>query len=195
MLTALYDITIRWANHPKATIFLAILSFAESSFIPIPPDVMLAPMSMAKPKSAWYYAFIATLFSVIGGIFGYFLGYFLFESLMQPFIIKFGYLASYQNVLVWFNKWGFIAVLLAGATPIPYKMFTIGAGVLKFNLLGFIMASILGRGARFFLVSGLMKFQGNNIDSFCRKLLTKHTKKLIIALILVSLIFIIFNKL
>lgn len=195
MLTTLYDITIRWAKHPKATLFLALLSFTESSFFPIPPDIMLAPMSMAKPQAAWQYAAIATFFSVMGGIFGYLLGYFVFESLMYPFITKFGYVDSYKCVLQWFNNWGFLAVLLAGATPIPYKMFTISAGVLKFNLPCFIIASIMGRGLRFFLLSSLIKFKGDYINQYLSKFLVKHNNKLLGAIILLSLIYIIFYKL
>ena len=200
MLTALYNITIRWALHPRAPFFLALLSFIESSFFPIPPDIMLAPMSMAKPKSAWHYAMIATSFSVIGGIFGYFLGYFLFESVMQPFIVKFGYLNAYQTVLQWFDKWGFFAVLIAGATPIPYKMFTVGAGVLRFNLPWFILASILGRGLRFFLLSTLLKFNSNKIDYFFRtflakSFLAKYSKIFIMIIVLLLLSYIVFYKL
>ena len=195
MLTALYDMTIKWAIHPRAPFFLALLSFAESSFLPVPPDVMLAPMSMAKPKSAWYYALIATLFSVIGGVFGYFLGYFLFESLIYSVIVKFGYLNTYQTVLQWFNNWGFLAVLLAGATPIPYKLFTISAGVLRFSLPGFIVASILGRGLRFFLLSSLMKFNGAKIDQFCRKFFAKYSKMVLMAIILLIIGYVVFCKL
>ena len=194
MLAVLYDITMRWANHRNAPVFLAMLSFAESSFLPVPPDVMLAPMSMAKPKSAWRYAIIATLFSVFGGIFGYFLGN-IFEPAMLQFIEKAGYTNAYSNVKQLFDSWGFWAVLLAGATPIPYKVFTIGAGVLQFNLFGFIVASILGRGLRFFLVSSLMKFNGNRIDHFCRNFFAKHGKILFITVVLLVLVYIIFYKL
>ncbi len=194
MLAILYDMTMRWANHRNAPVFLAMLSFAESSFLPVPPDVMLAPMSMAKPKSAWRYALIATLFSVFGGVFGYFLGV-IFEPAMLQFIEKAGYTNAYSNVKQLFDSWGFWAVLLAGATPIPYKVFTIGAGVLQFNLFGFIVASVLGRGLRFFLVSSLMKFNGNRIDQFCRYFFAKHGKSLFITVVLLVLIYIIFYKL
>ena len=189
MLAALYDMTMRWAIHRRAPVFLAILSFAESSFLPIPPDVMLGPMSMAKPQSAWRYAVLATLFSVFGGIFGYFLGV-LFEPVMLQFIDKFGYIPTYVSVKQLFNDWGFWAVLLAGATPIPYKIFTIGAGILKFNLFSFILASVFGRGLRFFILSSLMKFNGNRIDQFCRTYFTKYGRILLIGLILLILVYI-----
>lgn len=193
MLAVLYDMTMRWAIHRRAPFFLAMLSFAESSFLPVPPDLMLAPMSMAKPKFAWRYALLATLFSVLGGIFGYFLGV-MFEPIMLQFIDKFGYIESFIRVKKLFDNWGFWAVLLAGATPIPYKVFTISAGLFKFNLFGFIIASILGRGLRFFLLSSLMKFQGRNIDQFCRVFFAKHGKMLLMALTLLTLIYIIFYK-
>lgn len=196
MLAALYNMILKWAQHPKAAYFLALLSFVESSFLPtVPPDVMLAPMSMIKPKSAWNFATIATLFSVLGGILGYFLGYFLFESLIQPLMIKYSYIDTYQNVLTWVDKWGFFAVLIAGVIPIPYKMFTIGAGVLRFNLPIFIAAAIIGRGLRFFLLSSLMKFNGNKIDLFCKKALTKYSKPLLISVILLIISYILFYKL
>lgn len=194
MLAVLYDMTMRWAVHRRAPVFLAMLSFAESSFLPVPPDLMLAPMSMAKPKSAWRYALLATLFSVLGGIFGYFLGV-IFEPIMLQFIDKAGYTESYVSVKQLFDTWGFWAVLLAGATPIPYKIFTIGAGVLQFNLFGFIVASMVGRGLRFFLLSSLMKFNGNRIDQFCRSFFAKYGKILFVALILLILVYIIFYKL
>ncbi len=182
----LYDMTMKWAIHRRAPVFLAILSFAESSFFPIPPDVMLAPMSIAKPKSAWQYALLATLFSVFGGIFGYFLGV-LLEPVMLQFIDKLGYNALYVAVKKLFDDWGFWAVVLAGATPIPYKVFTVGAGIFKFNLFGFIMGSIVGRGLRFFMVSSLMKFNGNKIDKFCRSCFAKHGSILFVAFILLIL--------
>lgn len=189
MLTTIYKNTLRWANHPKATLLLAFLSFIESIFFPIPPDIILAPMSMSKPKSAWQYAIIATSFSVIGGICGYLIGYFLLEYIMNLNIISLNYLESYRTALQWFNKWGALALVVAGFTPIPYKIFTIGAGVLKFNLLNFIIASIIGRGARFFLLSSIIRYKGENIDLYFNKLLNKYNNKLLIIIIIFTIFY------
>lgn len=181
MLGSLYNLTIKLAQHTKAEFFLALVSFVESSFLPVPPDVMLAPMSLAKPKLVWRYAFVATVFSVLGGIFGYLLGW-LFEPMMLKFINHFGYESAYIYFQQMFSRWGFFAVILAGATPIPYKVFTIGSGLLKFNLLWFTLASIIGRGLRFFLVSLVFKFYGNQVDRFCRNILDKYSKILLLAI-------------
>lgn len=189
MLTTLYKTTLRWANHPKATLLLAFLSFIESVFFPIPPDIMLAPMSITKPKSAWQYAMVATLFSVIGGICGYLIGYFLLESIINTYIVSLNYLEAYRSALQWFNKWGSFAIVIAGFTPIPYKMFTIGAGALKFNLLNFIIASIIGRGARFFLLSSLMRFNSEKIDRYFNKFLDKYNTKLLSIIIILTLFY------
>jgi membrane protein YqaA with SNARE-associated domain len=189
MLGIMYNITMRWAIHRHAPIFLAIISFAESSFFPIPPDLMLAPMSMAKPKLAWRYALLATCFSMLGGLFGYFLGV-TFEPAMIKLINKFGYMEAYTYVQHLFNRFGFLAVVCAGATPIPYKIFTIGAGILRFNIFYFIIASFAGRGLRFFMVSSLMKFQGNKIEYFFRNNFNQYGKVLLISAIVLMLIYI-----
>lgn len=193
MLTTLYKTTLRWANHPKATLLLATLSFIESVFFPIPPDIILAPMSMTKPKAAWQYAMIATLCSVAGGMFGYLLGYFLFDYIINYYVLPYNYLEAYQSALQWFNKWGSFAVLIAACTPIPYKMFTIGAGALKFNVINFIIASIVGRGARFFLLSCLIKYNSAYIDKYFNKLLNKSNAKLLIIIIILTLFYVFYK--
>jgi membrane protein YqaA with SNARE-associated domain len=155
LFSRLYEKSIQWAAHRHAPIYLAALSFAESSIFPIPPDVILAPMSLAKPEHAWRYASITTFSSVLGGFFGYFLGMF-FIKLIYPFIIQFGYLQTYQQVEHWFLIWDFWIIFLAGFTPIPYKIFTIAAGAASMPLLPFLIASMIGRGGRFFLVAALI---------------------------------------
>ena len=168
MFKKLYNRVLTWAEHPKAQIYLFILSFSESSFFPIPPDVMLAPMCLAKPKKGFYFALITTLGSVLGGIFGYLIGWFAFD-LIEPIIESLNYQDKLEMVQVWFNEWGFWAIFIAGFSPIPYKLFTISAGLMQMLFLPFLLASIIGRGARFFLVAFLITFGGDAIRNTLNK--------------------------
>lgn len=164
LFSKLYDKVMKWSRHPHAERYLAGLSFAESSFFPIPPDVMLAPMSLAKTDKALRYALITTIASVIGGIFGYAIGTWFFD-LIQPLVSEGGRWAHhYLLAKEWFSEWGFWAVFIAGFSPIPYKVFTITAGTIGMSFLPFILASVVGRGARFFLVALLMKWGGKDME-------------------------------
>jgi len=163
LFSRLYARVMQWVRHPHATWYLAGLSFAESSFFPIPPDVMLAPMALAKPNKAWRLALITTVASLLGGILGYFIGMFAFD-LLQPWIESVGYQHKFEMVQVWFGKWGFWAVFIAGFSPIPYKVFTISAGLASMAFLPFVIASLIGRGARFFLVASLMRWGGEPME-------------------------------
>ncbi len=167
IFTGLYDKCMQWSRHRYAVRYLSVLSFAESSFFPIPPDVMLAPMSMARPERALGYAAITTLASVIGGLFGYLIGAYGFE-LIQPWLQESHYWEKYLHARDWFERWGFWAILIAGFSPIPYKVFTIAAGTLGMNLPLFIAGSFLGRGGRFFLVSTLMAWGGPRMEENLR---------------------------
>jgi membrane protein YqaA with SNARE-associated domain len=144
------------------------MSFAESSFFPVPPDVMLIPMCVAEPRKAWRFALITTITSLLGGIAGYAIGFFLFEA-VQPVLVDLGYWSAYVKGREWFEAWGVWAVLIAGFSPIPYKIFTIAAGVATLNLPGFILASFFGRGARFFLVAGLVVAGGERMEFMIRR--------------------------
>lgn len=168
LFSRLYEICLRWAAHRYAGRYLGVLSFAESSFFPIPPDVMLAPMSLAKPEKAWIYATITTVASVLGGVFGYLIGMFAFE-LIEPWLHQFGYWGRFQLAVDWFAEWGIWIVFLAGFSPIPYKVFTISAGTVGMAFLPFVLASIVGRGARFFLVAGLIRWGGERMDKLLRR--------------------------
>lgn len=159
----LYNKMMDWARHRHAPYYLYVLSFAESSFFPIPPDVMLAPMALAKPDRAWSYATYTTIASVLGGVFGYLIGALAF-SLIHPYIIKLGYEANYQQIQAWFNVWGFWLMFFAGFAPIPYKLFTIAAGAMHIALLPFILGSAIGRGGRFFLVTWVMLWGGERME-------------------------------
>lgn len=164
----LYDMTLRWAAHPKAPWYLGGLSFAESSFFPIPPDVMLAPMVLAKRHKAWWFATITTVTSVLGGIAGYLIGWLAFD-LIEPWVMQAGYGDKLALSQQWFEEWGVWVVFIAGFAPIPYKLFTISAGVLAMSFIPFVIASFIGRGARFFLVAGIIKIGGEKMETALRK--------------------------
>ncbi len=164
LFEGLYNRVMTWSRHPKAPWYLAGLSFAESSFFPIPPDVMLAPMTLARPSRWWRLAALTTVASVLGGLLGYALGALAFESL-EPWIRDAGYWQGYVRARAWFHEWGFWAVFVAGFSPIPYKVFTIAAGSLSMVILPFIVASTIGRGLRFFLVAGLMAWGGERLEN------------------------------
>lgn len=168
MFQKLYDRVILWSKHPQAVKFLVALSFAESSFFPIPPDVMLAPMALAQPKRAFRFALWTTVASVLGGVFGYGIGFFLFDSI-EPWLQTSHYWAPYLTATAWFGEWGFWAVLVAGFSPIPYKVFTIAAGALNMIFVPFVLASVLGRGGRFFLVAMLLAAGGERLESRLRE--------------------------
>jgi membrane protein YqaA with SNARE-associated domain len=164
----LYDRVLAWARHRQAPVYLGALSFAESSFFPIPPDVMLAPMTLARPEAATRFALLTTLASVAGGLAGYAIGYFAMD-LAEPWMREAGYWEGYLEVRTWFVRWGFWAVLAAGFSPIPYKLFTIAAGTLAMFLPAFVVASLLGRGARFFLVAHLIRLGGAGMEQRLRR--------------------------
>lgn len=164
----LYERVIEWSRHPHAERYLGGLSFAESSFFPIPVDVMLAPMCIAERQRAWRYALVATIFSVLGGIAGYFIGLALFEAI-EPWLADSHYWDAYLTSRSWFDKYGIWAIFVAGFSPIPYKVFTIAAGVAALNLPGFFIASLVGRGARFFLVAGLIVLGGDKLEQNLKK--------------------------
>lgn len=164
----LYGKTLHWSSHHHAHFYLAGVSFAESAFFPIPPDVMLISMGLAKPKRSWFYAFIATLFSVIGGLFGYLIGYFGME-LIEPYILASSHAQAYQHILHWFEHGGVGITILAAFSPFPYKLFTITAGAMHMALLPFITGSLIGRGLRFFLVSGILYYTGARLEARLRR--------------------------
>jgi membrane protein YqaA with SNARE-associated domain len=167
LFSTLYDKVMGWAVHRHASYYLAGLSFAESSFFPIPPDVMLAPMALARPPRAWFYATLTTLASVAGGVAGYLIGMFAFE-LIEPVLHELGYWEKFTTVQQWFDEWGFWAIFIAGFSPIPYKLFTISAGVISMTFLPFVIASFFGRGGRFFLVAAIMVLGGERMEKTMR---------------------------
>ncbi len=164
LFSPLYRRAMEWSRHPHAPWYLGGMSFAESSFFPVPPDVMLAPMALANPARWWWLALITTVTSVLGGLAGYLIGYFAIDSIL-PWLQQSSYWPAYQTAVDWFAVWGFWAIFVAGFSPIPYKVFTIAAGGLSMALLPFIVASVIGRGLRFFLVAGLMAWGGARMEA------------------------------
>ncbi len=189
IFSALYQRAMTWARLPNAPWYLGVLSFAESSFFPIPPDVMLAPMSLANPSRAWRFALITTVTSVLGGLFGYFIGATFFD-IIEPHLKVSSYWVHFQTASLWFEKWGFWAIFVAGFSPIPYKVFTIAAGTVSMALLPFTIASLIGRGARFFMVAGLMKWGGTRMEANLHKYVD-HIGWATVVLIIVAIV--IFN--
>jgi len=163
VFSRLYGKALVWAGHRHAPWYLAGVSFAESSFFPLPPDVLLAPMVLARRESAWRYATVTTVASVIGGIVGYTLGMLAFDAI-RPLIQDTEYWTYFLNAKTWFGEWGVWVVLIAGFSPIPYKVFTITAGTLSMSFLPFVVASAIGRGARFFLVSSIIRWGGERFE-------------------------------
>ena len=168
MFLRLYDWIIELAAHRRSPVYLSVLSFTESSFFPIPPDVMLIPMCLAKPTRGWSYAGLCTLFSVLGGMAGYLIGKLAFGSI-EPWLMASSYASVFTSAVASFDKWGFWYILLAGFTPIPYKVFTISAGVVGMPFLVFVAGSTVGRGGRFFLVAGLIRLGGENFATRMRR--------------------------
>jgi membrane protein YqaA with SNARE-associated domain len=164
VFSRLYDLVMQWSRHRHAPFYLGGLSFAESSFFPIPPDVMLAPMVLAQPQRAAWLAGLTTVASVVGGLAGFAIGTWAIDAVM-PLLERFGYLDEFERASTWFLTWGFWAVLAAGFSPIPYKVFTISAGALAMNLPLFAVASLVGRGSRFYLVAMLVAWGGPRVEA------------------------------
>jgi membrane protein YqaA with SNARE-associated domain len=183
MFKRLYDWTLSLAGRPSAPYALGAVSFAESSFFPIPPDVVLAPMVLAKPAHAWRFATICTVASVVGGLFGYAIGVFFFESIGQWLIALYGGREKIDGLLALYREYGALLILIKGLTPIPYKFVTIASGIAGYDLFWFVVLSIITRGARFFGVTLLMTTFGEPI----RRAMDKHGG-LIAAVVLVSVV-------
>jgi membrane protein YqaA with SNARE-associated domain len=183
MIQRAYDWTMRTAASEKAPHALFWVSFAESSFFPIPPDVMLIPMVLARRAKAWLYAGIAAVGSVLGGIGGYAIGYFLIETLGRWLIDLYGLGPQFEGYRADYAKWGLWIILLKGLTPIPYKLVTIASGAFAFDFWVFIAASIVTRAGRFYLVAGLLYWLGEPIREFIERRLTLVTTAFVVALI------------
>lgn len=164
-----YDWAIDASSKENALIILAVISFVESSFFPIPPDLLLIPMVLATPSKAWKIAFVCTISSVIGGLFGYAIGMFLFESVAAPMLDFYGYLDKFEEFKQGYNEWGAWIIAGAGLTPFPYKVITIASGAVQTNMAVFLTASVLSRAGRFFIVAALLKKYGEPMKIFIEK--------------------------
>jgi len=172
MIRKLYDWTMRLAARPKALHALGAVSFAESSFFPVPPDVLLIPMVLARRDQAWLIAMVCTVASVAGGIAGYAIGYFLYASIGQAVIDFYGLQSAALRFHEFYAAYGLAVILIKGLTPIPYKIITIMSGAAAFDIWVFMAASIITRGLRFFIVAGLLRQFGEPIREFVEKRLT-----------------------
>lgn len=165
----IYDSVIHLSSSKHAMAWLFVISFVESSFFPIPPDIMLIPMILATPKKAWKIAGICTLASVIGAYLGYIIGFYFFELIAEPLLEFYGYLDKFNEFKNLYSEYGAWIVFGAGITPFPYKIITIASGVVQLNLAVFTVASIIARGLRFFLIAWLLKTYGEKMRLFIEK--------------------------
>jgi len=183
MLQRLYARTLEIAAGPNALAALLVVSFAESSFFPIPPDILLIPMILARPHQAFRLAALCTLASVAGGLVGYAIGYFLFDAIGRPVLEFYHAMGSYDALKAGFAEWGVWIIIIKGMTPIPYKLITIASGVAHFDLASFIGASIISRSVRFFLVAALLWYFGDAARQFIERRLTLVTTVFAVALV------------
>ena len=169
MIRRMYDWVLGWANHRYGSVVLFVIAFAESSFFPIPPDVLLMALALGKTQAAFRFALICSVGSVLGGLAGYYIGWQLMEAVGQPILALYNVQDKFAQVQQQFLAYGGWAVAIAGFTPIPYKVFTIASGAAQLSLSTFLLASVLSRSARFFLVSGLIYHFGPTIKAFIDK--------------------------
>jgi membrane protein YqaA with SNARE-associated domain len=175
MLRRLYERTLALSASPYAPWWLAAISFAEASFFPIPPDVLLIPMVLARPRRAWFLATVCTVASVAGGALGYLIGYALFDQVARGVIEFYGYGARFAAFQAMYAQYGLWVIMVKGLTPIPYKIVTIATGAAAFSFPLFMAASVVTRGARFFLVAALLRVFGEPIRDFIDRRLTLVT--------------------
>ena len=169
MFKRLYHWTLSLAESPHATWALAAVAFAESSFFPLPPDLVLVPMALAKPKKALFYAGVCTIASVIGGMVGYAIGALLYDTVGKWLIGLYGYGDKLEALKVFYGEWGWLFILVKGLTPIPYKLVTIVSGLLAYSFPLFVLLSMITRGARFFIVAGVLNYWGEPIKAALEK--------------------------
>ncbi|MDQ0396169.1 YqaA family protein [Labrys monachus] len=172
MLRRFYDWMIHLSESRFAVWVLGFISFAESSFFPFPPDIMLVPMSVAQPRKAWFYATVCTITSVAGGIVGYAIGALLYETLGAWLISAYGYENGVEQFRCLYAEWGTWIILIKGLTPIPYKIVTITSGFAGYSLFWFVVFSAITRGARFFILAGILNYFGAPLRAFIEKHLT-----------------------
>ena len=184
MLRRIYDWTMDLAAKPNAMLWLAVLAFAESSFFPIPPDVLIIPMVLAAPTRAWRLVAVATAASALGGLAGYAIGLFVFETLGRMILDFYGYFDKFERFQDWYREWGGWIVFAGGFSPIPYKVITIASGSVNLDLATFTVVSVISRGARFLLVAALLWRFGPPIRAFIERWLGPLTLAFVLLLVL-----------
>jgi membrane protein YqaA with SNARE-associated domain len=191
-LRRLYDWVLHWADTPYGTPALFLLAFSESSFFPIPPDVLLIALGIARPRRALYFALVASVGSVVGGVLGYLIGLYGFDAVGRPIIEFYGAMDKYLWIQERFETYDFLTIWSAGFTPIPYKVFTISAGAFKINFWVFLIASVTSRSARFFIVGGLIRKYGmrikDTIDRYFNLCTIIFTVLLVLGFVIVKLV-------
>ena len=168
LFTKLYDVIMFWAKSKHAVFMLSTVSFVESFIFPIPPDLLLIPLSVSNPRKAHYFAMLTTIFSVLGGVIGYLIGIY-FSDL---FLLTLSWIFDEKSMEIttgWMTEWGVMVVLISGFSPIPYKIFTVASGATGLAFIPFLIASLLGRGMRFFLISFIVSKGGDNLEKKLRK--------------------------
>jgi len=183
MLRRLYDHVMRLAAGRRAPWVLGAVAFAESSVFPVPPDAFMIPMILARPREAFRIALVATLASVAGGVLGYAIGYFLWETVGRAIVAFYGYEAEFERLRALYREWGLWIVAIAGFTPFPYKVVTIASGVAAFSLPGFVLASVVSRAARFFLVAAVLSVWGEAVRDFVERRLGLLTGLFVLLLV------------
>jgi membrane protein YqaA with SNARE-associated domain len=183
VIDRLYSRTLAMAAHRHAMAALALISFAESSFLPLPPDFLLVPMILAQPRRAWLIALICTITSVVGGYVGYAIGYFLFDAIGLPMLEFYHMMDKYEAFKAAFAEWGAWIIVIKGLTPIPFKLVTIASGAAQFDLVTFTLASLVSRSLRFFLLAALLWRFGEPIRDFIERRLMLVTSMIAAALV------------
>ena len=183
MIYRLYSRTLAVAAHRHAMAAMALISFAESSFLPLPPDILLVPMTLAQPRRAWLIAAVCTITSVTGGYVGYAIGFFLFDALGRPLLEFYHAMDKYEAFKSAFAEWGAWIIVIKGLTPIPFKLVTIASGAARFNLVAFTVASLVSRSLRFFLIAALLWRFGEPIRDFIERRLMLVTSLVAAALV------------
>jgi len=183
VIDRLYSRTLAIAAHRHAMAAMALISFAESSFFPLPPDVLLVPMTLARPRRAWLIAAVCTITSVVGGYVGYAIGYFLFDAIGRPLLEFYHAMDRYEAFKSAFAEWGAWIIVLKGLTPIPFKLVTIASGAAQFNLVAFTLAALVSRSLRFFLLAALLWRFGEPIREFIERRLMLVTSLVAAALV------------
>ena len=186
----IYDWTLTKSEHPKAVWFLSFISFIESSIFPIPPDIILIPMALVKKGKAFFYAFVCTISSVLGGLVGYMIGYLFFNSLGSILINFYNLSDSVNDFKEYYLLYGVWIVIIAGFTPFPFKVITITSGLFNLNIFVFVICSLISRGARFYLLSLLINIYGERIKEF----INKYFNLLTIIILILILIFLFIIK-